>query len=828
MRPIYLPVKKKPDVTFQGNGNVSPEEPEIVSNGLPKEDYRVAVSNLISKFETTSTPSPKKSSLMKSKSFSARGSKKELRTNQTQDDALHNKTEAEVEEIKKLGVRDLRKKFEEIENNTDNGHTTPVHSEIQSEENISPLANIAKLRLEHFKRLTKKWERHVGELLRHLKETSDCDIYNVRIQDLELSINRELHAMKVNPKDIASQEYVTPQQNSPEIEALSLVAKIASLYEIKSKETTEEKPRTPTQTPKRLPWTAGRRERKKEVEKQIEEDEKLQEAVVTEEIKQEEVVVEEPKPEKLKEEPAKLVDTEHLKSASLITSYFNSLSNVNNRNNDTSRFNSTKEKQTPSPKSEDSTFGYLEQSSVLEPVERHQTSEQFNESNKTAQNNSYESINEPEEEHSEQLNESSIQHDTTIDREFEKYYSEDLKPTGSEERLFEDYYRENVLEDSIPEEPDEEEYEEGAKKSFSAVVDEDAAEENSLVHEAKIVEDDDDGYIHQSKIQEASAVESGNIVEQPDEETAEYEEKTRGSYSAMVEGGPAEKDNSVHEAKIVENNDGHVHQCEIQEASVVKNGYAVTKDSFEEPTEKTAEYEDETLNSYSAVIEEDETGEDNLKLKAEDNESKGLLHQQETEEDFQNRVAKNIVIVDDLPQEVQKQEETVVKGLTAEIPKEVESDEAISQCIVEKPIVESILTEESAMHAKQEEVIVGEATIQGSEEVQRNEAFQITENSQENEELTPKNENCKKLETSQIEEESTLESIHKHAEKDPHPKDEHKKAHIVEIAPVMRRHHDQHHPPEKEHPASPPVEGSCLKKYIMDTSDFINHEKTTS
>lgn len=750
MRPIYLPVKKKPDVIYQENGNVTPEEPEIVSNGVPKEDYRVAVSNLISKFETNSTPSPKKPSLMKSKSFSVRGSKKEPRINQTQDDALHNKTDAEVEEIRKLGVRDLRRKFEEVENNTDNSITTPERTHIKSEEKISPIENIARLRLEHFKRLTKKWERHVGELLRYLTETSDFDIYNVRVQDLELSINREFHAMKVNPEDVNPQEYTTPQKKPPEIEPLSHVAKITSLYEIKSKENIEEKPRTPTQIPKRLPWTTGSREKKKEAEKQIEEDDKFQEAVVAEEVKPEKVVVEESKPEKKPEEPSNLVDTEHLKSASLITSYFNSLSNVNNRNNDTSRLNGTKEKQTPSPPAEEISFGYPEQSSVLEPEENYVT---FNESNKAAENDNYESTNESKEEQSEQLDESSNPHDSTIDREFEKYYSEDLKATGSEERLFEDYYRENVLEDAIPEESDGEiraEYEGEAEKSYFAAVNEDEAEEDHLIHEAKVVEANEDD-VHQSEVQEISAIENE------------------------------------------------------------MNGDTATKNIVEETAEEEAH------ESRSAVVEENEIGEDNsntyLKNNVESNGSeKESLTQEATEEDFENRVTNNIVVVDHLPQELQKHDELVA---------EVQNEDSISQYVVEEPKAENFSVDENALQSKQDEDIEEERS-QDSEEAQRNEAFKITEHPQENENATPENENSKSnLETLQTEEES--DSIHKHFEKNPH-----EKAHVEEIAPVMRRHHDHPNLPEKDHPAAVPVEESCLRKYIVDTNDFINHEKTTS
>lgn len=727
MRPIYLPVKRGSDVVYQENGNTTPEEQKAISNGSPQENYSVIVSNLISKFETNLTPSSKKSSLVKSKSFSVRGSKKEPKTTQTQDDVLHNKTEAELEEMRNLGVRDLRRKFEGIRKNTDT-------SSVKSEEQFSPLENIARKRLEHFKRLTKKWERDVADLLRYLTETADFDIYNVRLQDLEFAITRELYGMKVKSEDVGPLEDTIPQkQVTPEIGPLSLVAKITSIYEIKSKENTE--PRTPIQSPKRLPWTTGKTPikvtEKKEAEKELQSEEPI-----PVERQQEEIVTDEPKTEE-KVEPSGLVDTEHLKSASLITSYFNSLSNVNHRNNETARLNNQEETPTPPPEKQDTNddkqnfetspvshqnvetpppeeeihfdvekeetapalnsqdedttippeeLNNFEDQQQIEHVnnqsdntlspateepdnfedqeENQQTTEEsIDEPNKSTLSDSYELDNEPKEESYEQINESSNRNDSSIDREFDAYCKEDLKAAGSEERLFEDYYRENCLEETIPEETANEI---GVKYEEEAEQVKPASVENT--EEVKIEEDivrDDDGYVHQKQVEIPTIVINENS-------------------SAVAEDLSEKKDNA-----------------------------------------------DEITNEVEVK-----------------------LHEEESDE-------------------LQKQEASV------DATEESEENEVQEYVSTEEP-------ENNQFNEKLEE----------SRDIQTvNDHQEIAE------------------EVTEISPENSDESVH-----------------VEEIAPVMRRRDDYVSPQEKESevPSRTDVDSSCLKKFIVDTNEFLNHEQATS
>lgn len=781
MRPIYLPVQQKPHIIHQPNEKRgTPDDvPEIA-------DYNVAVSSLISKFETNSTPSPKKPSLTKSKSFSVKETQRAPRTNQTQDDVLHNKSEAEVEEIRRLGVRDLRRKFES--ENTQ--PSSPIRPEPRHEEKPSALENITRKRLEHFKRLTRKWERDLGDILRYLAESGDFDIYNVRLQDLELAINRDLLGMKVRAEEVEPPpEIVTPPKKT-EVEPLSHVAKITSLYEIKSKEVAEEKPRSPLLTPKRLPWTSGRRTPQ---EKKLDEDVGQQESVV-EEAKNEEITIEEPEAvqngeataESNEEPPSNLVDTEHLKSASLITSYFNSLSNVNSRNNETARSNEPKEPQqglyeeatpeedtkysvtetalenekeeptiehydssyeiTPEDEREEpfnesgDTFNEVtpeveqeepsnestkqyhespqkntEQHEEEEPLKEVEQEELSNESTTQYQETPHENIGEPEKEGplnkveqeepsnesntqyhesphennverekeellnesaaqqykssnenpteyetEESFNESTNKHDTTIEREFDKFYNEDLKPTGSEERLFEDYYRESVLEGSIPEETEEEiqvKYEQEAEEAKPAVVE-----------------------YNQAKYEKDS---------------------TQAAQIAHVEDG---------------DDDGLLQAANLQ-AEEADNQNRVTKDIVfaEELPQASEEYRDDT---HQAKIEDHTAEEENVIVE----EPQDLTHAQ-TAEDAAPPTREEITV------------------------------EEITNGIIEEDKEASVL--------QQEEPLQG---VDETDEVVR----------------------------------------------------------VDEIAPQMRYHNEQ----KDEEPSASTVGGSCLKKYIMDTTEFLNHEQT--
>lgn len=713
MRPICLPMQRKPDMIHQVNGKTSDEEPE---------DYNtVAVSSLISKFETNSSPSPKKPSLIKSKSFSAKGSKRVARTNQTQDDVLHNKTNAEVEEIKNLGVRDLRRKFEEIKKRENN--ITVVRAENHVEEEQSPLESLTRQRLEHFKRLTKKWEREVGELLRYLNETGDFDIFNVRMQDLELSINRDFHGLKVKAEEVAAPPEVATPPKKIEIEPLSHVAKITSLYEIKSKESIEDKPRTPTQTPKRLPWTSGTRtprikEKDKEIEHQQEEEEvKSQEAIVEEE-KQEEIVIETPQPEEKGEEPSGFIDTEHLKSASLITSYFNSLSNVNSRNNETLK------EATPEYITTEAKETTLEQEATIEenPYIKEDSSLEIT----------------PEDEREEPFNESSNLHDSAIERDFEKYYSEDLKPTGSEERLFEDYYRENVLQDSIPEETEEEirvKYEEEAAETNSAVVEDNNGVDETPDAQVSYVEDGDDGLVFEVKIEE---------------EAPKAEEET---------------------AKIDENENRVTKDIVIVDE--IPDEQATSNINESQDVEQLAAVEEQKEETYEAKIDEE-----------------------------QDRV----VVAEELPAvesndqqpEIQsKQEEIIVDKVTSEKPE----DEA-TRCV---RIIEEPSKQESVVENVKNEEPVAEENVQDSYVIEDDQEAPLMVKI--DEEPTPE------LRTSEEPPASISANDRQTARID-------ENVVVEEISPDVRFHNDQDSSKQE-------VEGSCLKKYIMDTSEFLNHEQNS-
>lgn len=932
MRPIYLPVNRQPDTDYQTNGNISPEEPKIVTDDIP----RVIVSNLISKFEIKSTLSPKKPSLVKSKSFSARGSKKQPRTNQTQDDALHNKSEAEVEEIRKFAVKDLRKKFEEVEDN--NNNVFAADSEIKQQNASTPLANIAKIRLEHFKRLTKKWERTIAELLRHLTETADFDIYNVRLQDLEFSINRDLHGMQVKSEEIAPQELVTPQRKSPEIETLSHVAKITSMYEIKAKEKIEETPRTPIHTPKRLPWTSSRKEIKKEVEQQIEENENKVKEV--EEPKPKEVVVEEEKTTKFEnkdEEPSNLVDTEHLKSASLITSYFNSLSNVNNRNNETLNNHREKEVHTPPPSVEENSFDYYAPSSTLNTEESYKDLEPY----ETAQNVSNESNEEQGGKYIESLNESNHHNDSSIDREFEKYYSEDLKATKSTERLFDDYYRENVLEDANPEQTDEKDY---TKYEEESTKDKNDSENLKLVNQEETENEEENGDNNikysveglrevEDKVTEQFQNENGFqdrvtkdiiVVEDPlqtdqiksdvvQEENKIVEEKVEEkleeadkeiSENKMTKDLPpvdqiksdiVQKDkNTVKEAISEELQKGNV-QNEATERIVVTEDFPQTNQSEsiivqkdeniirkEVEGENTKDFQDEVVENIVTAenLPQTEQKQFDIVQKQEDKTLKETAVEklgEKAQEDIQSEVTENIVITDNFPQEqfdvVQKKENDTVEEVANE-KSERKSEGYIQNNVIHDTIVlrnnsetnrlesnkpqkkEEIITENSA-NKKLEETGNEEAKLQCTVEeptvVVSKQAESITENNQEGiitEEVASENilvasktikddenelrvtENTEKL----ILEDKNIAGWSKAEESDENqlsteesannPLQENETIHIEELAPVIRSHQDDH---QQLSTNSASDDGSCLKRYIMDTKDIImNHEKASS
>lgn len=637
MRPICLPVTRKSGVNHYEKPHTNPEEPEIIQqNGSFKEEISVAVSSLISKFEANSPPSPRKPSLVKSKSFSAKSAKKIVpRANQTQDDALHHKTEAEVEEIHKQGVSNLRRNFE-IRNGSHVSAPPP-----SAEEDPSPLEDVAKRRMEHFKRLAKKWERDLGDILKYFAETGDYEFYNVRVQDLELQINRDLQGMKVRAEDVPhSEEPKTPERK--EVEPLSLVAKIANMYEIKSREV-EEKPRTPT--PKRLPWTSGIKTPKiKQIE--VEEEVMEQEASVEEE-KQEEVeesLAETSEESEKKEEPSSLVDTEHLKSASLITSYFNSLSNVNSRNNETPLLNTPRANHvttSDAQQAEENTPGESIEANEIDPNTKEEINSSHEEHKETTSN---ELTQEQEQslEDSNVKNESSNPLDTTVEREFEKYYSEDLKPTGSEERLFEDYYRENVLEESIPEETEEEAL--GAKSAGVQEIHEDDYTES--VAEESIPEGPEETI--QEENQEANTAGQGISEESAPKIQVKYEEgieevKSAAAVEASQDGyGESVVEDSVPEKPAEDT------QVEAEALSV-----AVTSEQ--------GKYEEESEGAQIAYIQSDEADEDTSHVATVEEENGAG-------DGSQNRVAEESLepVVDETEEPKQQEQQSSVEEVSKE------------------------------------------------------------------------------------------------------------------------------------------------------------------